>query len=351
MESPRGRRLHRPAAWRGYRSGHLAAACNLADVALSLAPRGRCAIHLRQLRYFVKIVEAGSISRAAAVVYVAQPALSSQIAELEQELGVVLLQRSARGVKPTTAGEVLYREATALLRQFEKIPEIVRTTGKDAAGSVSIGMASTLAYFLSGPFMKACKDALPNVSLSFFNEDSASLRARIRQRTLDLAVVFEQKPVPGLVRLELFRQRTFLLHTDESKRSVAELSLANVAQIPLILPGPANNMRRVLDHLFAQAGLKPIVAAEIQDFASDLAAVRSGLGAALLPVGDLSGLPGAENLIATPVESSLDMTACVVSSDETPLNGAGEAVRSFVHSFITQYVRDKKPRGAELTEA
>jgi DNA-binding transcriptional LysR family regulator len=71
---------------------------------------------LRQLRYFVTIVDAGSFSRAAQVAHVAQPALSQQIADLEDQLGVSLLQRSARGVNATAAGERLYVEASAILR-------------------------------------------------------------------------------------------------------------------------------------------------------------------------------------------------------------------------------------------
>jgi LysR family nitrogen assimilation transcriptional regulator len=118
--------------------------------------------------------------------------------------------------------------------------------------------------------------------------------------------------------------------------------------MPLILPGPANKMRQAIDRAFQVAGLTPTVVAEIQDFASDLAAVRSGIGAALLPVGDLSGISGAENIIATPVEASLDMTACVVSADDVALNNAGEAVRTLIHFFVTGYIRDKKPRGAVL---
>jgi LysR family nitrogen assimilation transcriptional regulator len=62
----------------------------------------------RQLYYFVKIVEAGSFSQAARTIHVAQPALSQQIAELEASLGVALLQRSARGIKPTAAGQRFY---------------------------------------------------------------------------------------------------------------------------------------------------------------------------------------------------------------------------------------------------
>jgi LysR family transcriptional regulator, nitrogen assimilation regulatory protein len=85
-------------------------------------------VQYRQLRYFVKIVEAGSFSRAAALIYIAQPSLSDQIAELEQALGTPLLLRSARGVRPTAAGEILYREASAILKHLEQLPDIVRTS-------------------------------------------------------------------------------------------------------------------------------------------------------------------------------------------------------------------------------
>src|SRR5271154_820602 len=104
-------------------------------------------MQLRHLRYFVKIVEAGSFSRAAATIHVAQPALSQQMAELEERLGVILLHRSARGVRPTAAGDVLYREACSILRQMEKLPGIVRSTSGEAVGAVSLGMSSTLASF------------------------------------------------------------------------------------------------------------------------------------------------------------------------------------------------------------
>jgi LysR family transcriptional regulator, nitrogen assimilation regulatory protein len=87
----------------------------------------------RQLRYFVKIVEAGSFSRAASLNYISQSALSEQIAELEQGLGTPLLQRSARGVRPTAAGELLYREASEILKHLDQLPGIVRASMADAA--------------------------------------------------------------------------------------------------------------------------------------------------------------------------------------------------------------------------
>jgi LysR family transcriptional regulator, nitrogen assimilation regulatory protein len=82
-------------------------------------------VQYRQLRYFVKIVKAGSFSRAASLIYIAQPALSEQIADLEAELGTPLLLRSARGVRTTAAGEILYREASAVLKHLDRLPEVV----------------------------------------------------------------------------------------------------------------------------------------------------------------------------------------------------------------------------------
>src|SRR5277367_5436205 len=107
-------------------------------------------MQFRQLRYFVKIVDAGSFSRAASIVHVAQPALSQQIAELEERLGVMLLQRSARGVRPTAAGEILYREASAILKQLEQLPGIVRSSDGVAQGTVCVGLASLLGPALVG---------------------------------------------------------------------------------------------------------------------------------------------------------------------------------------------------------
>src|SRR6201999_2096496 len=91
-------------------------------------------MQFRQLRYFVKVVEAGSFSRAAETVHVAQPALSQQVAQLEEELGLALLQRTARGVHPTAAGEVFYREASAILLQMEQLPNVIRGGGGEIEG-------------------------------------------------------------------------------------------------------------------------------------------------------------------------------------------------------------------------
>jgi len=146
-------------------------------------------MQFRHLRYFVSVVEAGSFSRAAAAIHVAQPALSQQVAELEERLGQTLLKRSSRGVRPTAAGDALYRKASAILRQLERLPELVRSSSGETQGTVSLGIATSLAGQLVGPFIEACKVAHPKVTLKWFDGDSASLGGRVEANSLDIAVL------------------------------------------------------------------------------------------------------------------------------------------------------------------
>lgn len=296
-------------------------------------------MELRHLRYFVRIVEAGSFSRAAATIHVAQPALSQQIAELEKELGVSLLHRSARGVRPTAAGETLYREAAAILQQMEQLPGKVRSTGGETQGAVNLGMTSTLAAHLSGPVIEACRAALPRVTLRLITGHSLLIAARIEARTLDFGVVFEDErdPLPGFLRQPLLRQRLFLVRRKHRHKQVAA-SLADLAALPLVMPAHPNVTRAVLDRAFATVGVIPTIAAEADTLFSIVAAVQSGTGHAILPMADMSGMPGHTALVAMPIEPPLWVTASILMPTDAPLSSAADAVRDLLAGFIARWL-------------
>lgn len=98
-------------------------------------------MNFRRLKYFVKIVDIGSLTQAAEVLHIAQPALSQQVATLEGELNQQLLIRTKRGVTPTDAGKILYTHARAILRQCEQAQLAVHNVGQALSGQVSIGFA------------------------------------------------------------------------------------------------------------------------------------------------------------------------------------------------------------------
>jgi LysR family nitrogen assimilation transcriptional regulator len=298
----------------------------------------------RQLRYFVKIVEAGSFSRAAALIHVAQPALSLQISELEDYLGVSLLQRSARGVRPTAAGELLYREATSVLKHLEQIRGVVRSSRGVAQGVVSVGLTSLLGAALVGRFVETCHAALEKVTLKLAATDSATLRDKLASQQLDLALVFEDELGAAFTREPLYRQRLYMFHPRTMSMG-SSVSLHELAQYQLVLPSRPDLVRASVDRAFAQVSLVPNLVAEVDDYTSLLSTVRTGLGATILPRGELAELGDG---IAGPalIEPPLYMTVSIVSPAEIPLSYAADEVRKLLRTFIERHVRETQPPGA-----
>ena len=304
-------------------------------------------MQFRQLRYFVKIVDAGSFSRAASVVHVAQPALSQQIAELEERFGIMLLQRSARGVRPTAAGEILYKEASAILHQLDQLPSAIRTSSGDPEGTVSLGLISSLAPKLVGGILEECRTSLPKVTIRMSDADSHGLESRIAAGSVDLAVLYEDEFATALTRKPLFRQNLYVISLEPLPGQTNVIPLRRIAEMPLVLPGRTNGRRVLIERVFADAKLKPNVALEADSLSSEMWAVRNKVGCTILPVGDMSHF--GPNAFAKPllIEPPIYFTCSLVHSADFPLTNAGEAVRAFLLDFIERRVNQADMPGTE----
>jgi LysR family transcriptional regulator, nitrogen assimilation regulatory protein len=302
----------------------------------------------RHLYYFVKIVEAGSFSQAARTIHVAQPALSQQIAELEASLGIPLLQRSARGVRPTVAGEKLYEEASSILRRLENLPGLVRSSTGEIQGTVGLGMPASLSTTLVGPFIAACRAAYPKITLKFIDGDSEFLREEVEKSRLDLALAYEDEFFPVVLRQPLFRQSHYLISGRRNAlASKSPISLQEVAKIPLVLPGGLNARRIVINRTFAQAGLSLNLAAEAVTVSSELSAVRSGAASTILNLGDMSGFSLDDFAEPILIEPTFYLTCSVIWSSEFPLTLAAEGVKKLLIDFLKDHVEKTKRPGAE----
>jgi LysR family transcriptional regulator, nitrogen assimilation regulatory protein len=305
-------------------------------------------MQFRQLRYFVKIVEAGSFSRASAVIHVAQPALSQQIAELEERLGMKLLSRSARGVTPTAAGEVLYREASSILHQLDLLPTAALSQSGEPEGTVSVGIASSLAPILIGSLIAYVKIALPKVKLKVSDGDSGSLETKVDTSGLDLAVIYEDELVSKFAREPLFRQRLCLIGIQPFARSdEPSVSLAEIAKLPLALPSAPNARRLLIDRIFAEHRVTPNVVAEVESLSSELLAVRTGIAHTILPVGSSKNFRDQGFAEPLPIDADLHLTCSIISSSDFPLSRASEAVRVLLMEFIKGELRDGHIVGLE----
>ena len=145
-------------------------------------------MELRQLRYFVRVVEAGSIGRAAMSLGMVPSALSQKISRLEAALSTRLLQRSASGVVPTDAGLAFFRQAQLALRHADDA--VTAAQQARLAGHVSVGLPSTTAAILGAPFLQAMNERYPDIRLHLVEALSGHLADMLNGRLLDLAIVF-----------------------------------------------------------------------------------------------------------------------------------------------------------------
>ncbi|WP_407168587.1 LysR substrate-binding domain-containing protein [Bradyrhizobium sp. ORS 111] len=303
-------------------------------------------MQFRKLRYFVKIVEAGSFSRAASIVHVAQPALSQQVAELEVRLGVALLQRSARGVRPTAAGEIFYKEASAILHQLDQLPAVVRSDRDQPEGVVNVGFISSLAPVLVG-FLDECREAFPKVVIRFSDGDSLGLEDKIASSLVDLAVLHEVEFTTALMRKPLYRQKLFVVSRQPITTNGDPISLERIAELPLVLPGNVKGRRALIEHVFAEAKLKTNVVLEADSLVSEMWSVRNGVGCTILPVGDLSNFGPHAFAKPTLIEPPIYFTCSIAYSADFPLTAASEAVRDALAKFLERRLSEGSIVGAE----
>jgi len=256
---------------------------------------------IRAMRYFVAIVDQGSLTRAAEVVCVAQPALSQQLAALEAEFGVALLHRGAKGAKPTEAGRALYRHARAIIKQVETAGAEVRAAGADVSGAVAIGLPTTAAAAFGMPLMRAVRARYPRVRLQLFESMSGYISELLNNGRLDFAILFRDTASRAVEPEPLASESLYLIGTppagvlgpaprarrgaaDTAGRQAGEtVALKRLDGVPLVLPSGAQGLRDVVERSFARAGMRLEVVADLDSLPFLLASAREGLACTILP--------------------------------------------------------------------
>lgn len=248
-------------------------------------------MELRQLRYFVRVVEAGSISRAALDLNLVQSALSQQMTRLESELSTRLLQRTPQGVTPTEAGVAFFREAQLTLRHAEQATRAAQQAR--LSGTVSVGLAPTTAAVLGLPLMQAMRERYPDVRLHMVESLSGHLSVMLNARQLDLAVLFDL-PMEAGASVQTGRRWSVQPLIEEDiffiaarrvvkPRAPGSLRMVHLKDEALILPTGPHGLRSTLDAAFLRARVKPHLTLEVDSLAMLMDAVRAGMGATLQP--------------------------------------------------------------------
>jgi LysR family transcriptional regulator, regulatory protein for tcuABC len=243
---------------------------------------------IRQLRYFVQIVECGSLSKASRQLYVAQPALSQQLAKLEDQIGKPLLHRSSKGVTPTENGQALYHHARFMLRQLDQALSIARSGSGAIEGMVTIGLPATTVAAIGLPLVQRIRERYPSILLNVVEAMSGHIGQLMRTGQLDLAVLFSSDVAPDVVVEPLVIEELFVMLPKHSKLVPPRrkcISVAEAAALPLILPTSTHGLRQRIVAEFENRGLTTNVVAEIDSLSLLMNCVYDDIGATIKPMG------------------------------------------------------------------
>jgi DNA-binding transcriptional LysR family regulator len=220
-------------------------------------------VDLRSLRYFIAVVDAGSLSRAAASLYVAQPALTAQIKKLETELGAQILERSHVGVTPTPVGLQLYHDARRLLSDAAAMQERIQRSAASPEGSVTIAVPLLLVSLLVGPLLVRLKSAYPRIRVFVLDDLSLMVRKAMLEGRADLGIVVDAPQVPGLICRPLAEEAIFLSGPDPERAVPCQdrdgrptVRFAVAAALPLVLQSPRFAIRQSVERIAAERGLE-----------------------------------------------------------------------------------------------
>lgn len=235
---------------------------------------------IRQLTYFVWVVELGSFSRAAAFLHIAQSALSRQINNLEIELKQRLLVRNGRGATATEAGERLLKHARSMLDLYERAYEDMENSRLGRSGSVAVGMPRSLSGAISVQFIQALHDELPDAKVNVLLGRSTQLQEWLLSGRIDMAVVFD---APNNSLLEVHDLIDDSLHlfeavSDGDALDGPPIRLIEIAEEPLIIMSRPNRVREMLESALARIGRKLVIDCEIDSLHTAFTLVQSGLG-------------------------------------------------------------------------
>lgn len=248
---------------------------------------------LRQLRYFLTIVEQGSFSKAAATLNVAQPALSLHVRNMEAELGAALLFRGPRGVTPTEAGEILLRHARAIVDKFAVARDEIR--GHDAApsGEVRLGLPGTISQILSVPLIIEARRRFPQIRLRIAEAMSGFVLEWIKELRVDLAILYIPVEDRALVSNAVLMETLWLFGPVASIGDLPQLppgavGYAEIAKLPLILPSASHGLRELLEREGADRNLSLNTVVEVNSYANIKGLVEAGLGYSILPFNSIA---------------------------------------------------------------
>ncbi|WP_127143023.1 LysR family transcriptional regulator [Pelagibacterium montanilacus] len=288
-------------------------------------------MNLRQLAMFVGIVEEQSFNKAAQRLNATQSGLSMQIRNLEDHLGVTLLERSSRGAVPTAAGVKFYDRALAILRQVDEAQTELRTMSGSIAGPLRVGLMPTFTRGLITPVIRDYLEKYPHVELSVTEAYSGVLQALVAEGGVDFAVVPKSSAIAGLKTTFLGTDRELLVcRAGGQRQHLSPVCLSDLPPLKLVLPARGNARRDAIEAFIGETNLKIAGILEMDAMFATLELVAASEYVTILPATVCSrDIEGKERWLHPIVDPSITVNYALVEPAARALTPAAE--RFLVH--------------------
>lgn len=292
---------------------------------------------VRQLRNFISICDLASITAAADVMGVAQPALSRQVKAMEEELGVALLRRHGRGVMPTEEGLLLAARARRIVEDFDSLRHDIAGDAQTLSGTLTLGLPPTVAEVLATHLMLRAMEVHPAVRLRIVSGFSGHVRDWLTRGRIDLGVAYEGQSSAAVRRRPIILERLFLIESAEGATVTdgTPVPAGEALSRPLILPNPDHGLRSRVAAIAAGIGLDLDVVQEVDILPTMLAFVERGLGCTILPLVSVIDRIRAGRLIARPIVGQPVDRALVLM---TPLDRPESRLATGFATFVIEEV-------------
>lgn len=297
---------------------------------------------LRQLRYFLLVAEAGGFTRAAERGHVAQPALSSHIGRLEEELGVQLFERTTKGVELTRPGQVLSEHAYELFRCVQLAKDAARHASDEVQGEVALGLPCTVSMLLTLPLLTQMRSLWPQVALRLVEGHSGWLLEWLLAGRLDAAVLFETPASKGLHIFPLLEEDLFLVSPADTAGLCEDttVTMREIGDLPLLLPARGHGLRMAIERAATSADVELKVDVEMDALANIKKAVAGGLGHTILPHPAIEDeLQRNEVRVRRIVDPPAVRTVVLAVRDERTLSKARDKVLETIRAQVIELVQ------------
>jgi DNA-binding transcriptional LysR family regulator len=298
----------------------------------------RFRFNLGSLWELKRIVELGSMTKAAEELGLSQPALTRRIKQLEHDLRIEVLVRDYAGVTPTDMGALVLERAEALFDQVHRLEEDIAAASGQLIGDVAVCLPTSMHRVVTRPFLKAAAEQMPEVRIRLIDAFDTVLHEQLVNRIADTGIIIHDADVgiSGLKLEPLVTDPLFLIGMGGGAGERGAIRISDIGRLRLVIPSQNNGLRRKLDAAFRRARVRPEII-EVDSYRGTMDVVRSGRANTIAPSCSLT--PSKTSIWWSPISRlSINWTFAVQESrvQSITVRSVGDLLKQQVADWVAQ---------------